>query len=195
LSDFGLDKPAARVSFNDQMILFGSNEALDGRRYVLADDQIHLIDDRYYYQSQLLLTALVDTAVVPPQRELTRLKLPGLQVQQQQGNWQLQQPESVLRAQPAPSVDHVNELLDEWQRARATRISLFQTDVATDNIELGFADGGVISLEILGREPELILGRRDLGLRYHFTSDYSERLLSLPQSVPTTGMAGPGDDD
>ena len=183
LSAFGLDKPLGTVVFNDQAILFGNNEPLNNRRYVLIGDQVHLTDDRNFYQSQLQLTALVDTALVPPGRSLKQIRLPGLLLQQHQGEWRSQWLSVAAEgpAQPAPTSADINSLVDEWRRASAMQVSHYQSDVAEGSIELEFADGETMALEILAREPELILGRRALNLRFHFSADQAERLLNLPQ--------------
>jgi len=178
LSAFGLEQPLARVLFNDRAVLFGDIEPLNNRRYVLIDDQVHLIDDRYFYQSQLLLSALVDTALLPAGSRLVQISLPGLSLGQHQGDWQLQSPDDGVEV---AAMDDVNELVNEWQNARALQVSRYQADVAEADIELVDADGGSMMLELLAREPELILGRKELGLRYHFTADQADRLLSLPR--------------
>jgi len=177
LAGFGLEEPLATVTFNDQSIEFGSSEPLHNRRYVRVDDQVHLIDERHFYQSQLLLTALVDTALLPPGRTLSGIVLPGLRLQHQDGDWHLS--DAAGKLDPDVSMDAINGLVDEWRHARAVQVSRYQADVAESVIVLTFADGESMQLELLARDPELILGRRELGLRYHFTPDQADRLLSL----------------
>lgn len=181
LSEFGLEHPAGKIVFNDQVIEFGDNEPINNHRYVRVGEQIHLIDDRYYYQSQMLLTALVDTALVPAGRSLKQIMLPDLTLQQQQqGQWQARwRPSASKSAALEPSKDAIDTLVDEWHRARAMRIDHYQADKTEDEIELEYGDGHRETLEILEREPELILGRKGLDLRYHLSADQGDRLLTL----------------
>ena len=180
LSGFGLEHPAGRIVFNDQVIEFGDNEPINNHRYVRVGEQIHLIDDRYYYQSQMMLTALVDTALVPAGRSLKQILLPDLTLQQQQGQWQARwRPSASKPTAVELRQDAIDTLVDEWRRARAMRIDRYQADMAEDEIELEYGDGQRETLEILEREPELILGRRGLDLRYHLSADQGDRLLTL----------------
>jgi len=196
LPEFGLDHPAGKVVFNDQVIEFGDNEPLNNRRYVRVGGQIHLIDDRYFYQSQLMLTALVDTALVPAGRTLKKIRVPGLMVQQQQGLWRGQWQPSAPRTDAAePSQAAVDALVDEWHRARAMQIDHYQADKAEAEIELEYSDGSREKLDILAREPELILGRQTLNLRYHLSADQGERLLTLSDSEAQHGPESAVSDD
>jgi len=180
LSEFGLEHPAGRIVFNDQAIEFGDNEPINNHRYVRVGDQIHLIDDRYYYQSQMMLTALIDTALVPAGSSLKQILLPDLKLQQQQGQWQARWRPSASKSTAVElRQDAIDTLVDEWRRARAMRIDHYQADKAEDEIELEYSDGHRETLEILEREPELILGRKGLDLRYHLSADQGDRLLTL----------------
>jgi len=192
LSGFWLEHPVGRIVFNDQTIEFGENEPLNNHRYIRVGEQIHLIDDRYYYQSQMMLTALVDTALVSAGRSLKRILLPDLTLQQQQGRWQssASKPDAM-----EPHQDAIDTLVDEWLRARAMRIDHYQADKAEDEIELEYSDGQRETLEILEREPELILGRKRLDLRYHLSADQGDRLLTLSDRDAEAVPAGAASDD
>jgi len=192
LSNFGLDHPLTRILFNDSAIAFGGNESLNRRRYVLVGDQVHLIDERHFYQSQLLVTALVDLALLPKDGVLSRISLPGLLLQQKgdDGGWQL----SGGSVQSPVSMDDINGLVDEWQNVHAVQVSRYQSDVAEGYVELLFDNGESMTLEMLARVPELILGRKTLGLRYHFDADQGDRLLGLPSSFSELSVTGSRDD-
>jgi hypothetical protein len=173
-ASFGLDPPRATVRLNDVTIAFGDSEPLHHRRYVQVGDQVHLIDDHFFYAAQLLLPALVDTALLPGDAEPVRLRLPDLVLDRTSGDWRLQPPDKAV------SMDRINALVAAWRHARAVRISAYQGETAQATIAVAFADGGHIEMEVLARTPELILGRRDLGLRYHFTAEQADKLLHLP---------------
>lgn len=48
LHRFGLSSPLARILLNDDAILFGTTEPIHGRRYLLHDGRIALVDDAYF---------------------------------------------------------------------------------------------------------------------------------------------------
>ena len=45
---FGLDKRAYQISFNDLAIAFGSTDPVEQLRYVMVNNEIHLVNDQYY---------------------------------------------------------------------------------------------------------------------------------------------------
>jgi len=48
LQIYGLDSPQLGISFDQHLVRFGIASTPAGQRYVLVDDQIHLIDDSYF---------------------------------------------------------------------------------------------------------------------------------------------------
>lgn len=52
LDRFGLAKPAVILSLDDHEFRFGGSEPLNGRRYLLYRNTIHLIDDGLFQQLQ-----------------------------------------------------------------------------------------------------------------------------------------------
>lgn len=49
LSLFGLAHPQTTIRFNNTEIAFGAEEPLHSHRYILLDQQIHLINNYYYF--------------------------------------------------------------------------------------------------------------------------------------------------
>ena len=179
LAPFGLDPPRAEIQLNDITVAFGDEEPIDHRRYVRVGEQVHLIADRYFYSSQLLLPALVDTALLPAAAVPVRIHLPDRELARVDGDWH------IAPADNGVSMDAINGLVDAWRHARAVRVSEYHGDTTQGAIDVSLADGTRLSFELLARSPELVLGRRDLGLRYHFTAEQGGHLLEL--SVPDSG--------
>ena len=90
------------------------------------------------------------------------------------------------RVEPATaealSQDDINRWVDEWRHASALRVEPYAGDGAIDTIRIAFRDGKALALDVIQKEPELILGRRDEKLRYYFAAPVSARLLSPPGS-------------
>ena len=49
LERFGLNEPRATLRFDKELWSFGASHPLDGRRYVLHEGTIHLIDNRFFH--------------------------------------------------------------------------------------------------------------------------------------------------
>lgn len=171
LTSFGLAPPHAVIRFNDVDIGFGDSEPIHHRRYVLVEGKIHLIADRYYYFSQLLLPALVDTALLPAAAVPVRIQLPDRELIRDNGDWH------IMPAEKQVSMDAINGLVNAWRHARAVQVSAYHGDRASDSIKIAFADGSQIDFAVLARSPELVLGRSDLGIRYHLTAEQARQLL------------------
>jgi len=179
LSNYGLDKPKASLKYNDLEIEFGDTEALNNRRYVRVGDNIHLIGDHYYYQSQLLLTALIDTALLPNNAVLDSIQLPGINLFRKKNGWELRENQT-----PAMALDAMMSIVDEWRYARAIQIDRYHNnDVAVGQVSLSLENGSQINFDIVSESPDLILGRKDLGISYHFAPQQAVRMLGFPQPV------------
>ena len=181
LPRYELQPPKGQVSLNGTVIRFGGTEPIEHRRYVLVNDRVHLIADSHYYQSQLTLPALVDNALVPPGRTLRALHLPGVEIQHlSDGKWKASGDKQKV------SMDDINIMLDEWRQARALDVSAYENDSAIGQIRLDFTDGSSLTYELLSNGPDWILGRRDIGMRYHLSETEAGQLW-LSGHMPDSG--------
>jgi len=186
LAAVGLEPPEVRVTYNGgEELAFGGQSPLDQRRYVRVGDVVHLVDGGSYYHLVGHHASFVDTTLLPPGARIAALHLPGLDVTQRDGRWQVS---------PRPdefSVDRVNALLEHWRLTRALQVSGHATDhhhgMHGDTARVEFADGRApITFLIEAREPELVLSRPELGLSYRLTAESAERLFSLPTVTAPT---------
>lgn len=181
LSRYQLQKPLGRISLDDTTIQFGGTEPLENRRYVLVDGQVHLIADNHYYQTMLSLPAVVDNALVPAGRKLQALHLPTIELRHgNNGSWQ------TIPRKPDISMDDINVMLDEWRNARALNISAYENDSPVGRVTLDFDDGSSLEYDVLEKEPDWILGRRDIGMRFHLGQTLAEQLW-LTGPLPVSG--------
>ena len=49
LQRFELDEPRVTLRFDQELWSFGASHPLDGRRYVLHNGSVHLVDDRFFH--------------------------------------------------------------------------------------------------------------------------------------------------
>lgn len=178
LDKFRLDPPASVLRLNDVELAFGDSEPLDNRRYVRVGATVHLIDDDYFYRLQAGFPVFVSNQLLPPQARPAQIRLPDFSVARADGQWTLSP------APQQPSMDVLNEFADAWQRAQAVEIDRYQGEPSRARITVSF-EGDVAPIEflLLETEPELVLARADLGLRYHLTAEQAHGLVQPPSAA------------
>lgn len=182
LGAYSLDHPLAEVRFNDVEVAFGGNEPLNNRRYVRIGSTISLIADSFYYQVIADLSSFVALNPLPADSQLTRIVLPKLDIRKtDNGEWQVNAPGKDV------SPDDVNTLQDAWRQAQAVRVSPYTGGDAVIGVVTIFMDQPPqkLDFQVLQAESELILGRADIGMRYHFSEEQAGRLMlqSTEQAV------------
>jgi hypothetical protein len=175
LAQFHLRDPALIIRLDNTVLRFGTTDALKGHRYLQLGDTVHLITDRYSHLVRGELTQLLSPRLLPADSNLTSLRLPGIHLQQRDGNWRID-------GQPAEiSTDRIQQLLDEWRHARALKVSRSTATAAQDFVELRTElDASPLRFGLQRTADEIIFSRDDLGLSYHFSHESGERLLELP---------------
>lgn len=174
-----LDTPTLVLTTNKLSLEFGTTEALSGSRYVKIANTVHLITDRYTHLARGAATAFVSPALIPMNANITALRLPHLLLRNETGHWQAEGANA-----DAASADQIQQLLDEWRHARALlvtkEVSKLDTIAPTESIFVHLAtETDPVQFGLLRTDDEIILMRKDLGLRYHFPLETGERLLSL----------------
>lgn len=178
LAKFGLEPPATVLRLNDIELAFGDSEPINNRRYVRVGATVHLIDDDYYYRLQADYTAFVSNRLLPPQGKPTAITLPSFDVARApDGQW------TVSPAETQPSMDAINGFVDEWRRAQAVEIDRFQGGSSQGAITVSLeGDEAPVEFLLVETEPETVLARADIGLRFHLTAEQARRLLQPPSS-------------
>lgn len=60
LEEYGLEQTQTRIRFNNTDLVFGKEEPLHSHRYVLYNQQIHLINNYYYYLLRSDISHFID---------------------------------------------------------------------------------------------------------------------------------------
>lgn len=176
LSRFGLDKPAARVWFDDQEIDFGALHPIKNEVYVLYHNEVVLIPGHYLAASTYPYTNFIDSGLFDDGLKLTAIKLPDFTLAQKDGVWRRQPEDKQL------TTDRVNDFAAEWQNARALTVDKYSGKEAIGEIEVTATHDGKtenLVLGILAYKPEFVLHRPDEDLEYHFTEETGKHLLNL----------------
>jgi len=183
LKRFGLATPQARALFDGKKVLFGDTDAIHGRRYVLFDGKIALVDDNFFSHLSASAANYVNPALLGRDPILQEIVLPGIRVYRQTGDWHLES--SGANA----SAESIERLINTWTHAQATAVRPYESSLDwNDVIRVELADGP-IQFDLARTKYELILGRPDMGIQYHVTKGTGERLLSL--TIPDQQVRSP----
>ena len=177
LARFGLAPPQARILLDDKEVLFGNTEPIHGRRYLLYDGKVALVDDAFFSHVRSSAANYVNLALLGRGPSPQSFVLPGIRIYRDAGNWRLDSDHGNTDA------DSISMLVDAWRHAQATAVRPYEQSLDwNDAIRIELADGG-LRFDLAHTEYELILGRPELGIQYHVTKATGARLL---------GSASPG---
>lgn len=176
LARFGLVSPRARLLLDGKEILFGDTEPIHGRRYLLFNGQVALVDDNYFSHLSSSAANFVDPALLGSKPSLQSIELPTMRIYRDSGDWRLDPADADV------SADKITRLVDSWRGAQATAVRPYEQSLDRDGeIRVVLADGSV-TFDLARTEYEVILGRPDLGIQYHLTKATGARLLGLTSS-------------
>jgi hypothetical protein len=194
LTELGLERPAARVYLGERELAFGTTAPIDGRRYVLVGETVHLVADRHFHLLSAETAEFVSTRLLPHGARVRALQLPDWQLaRSEEGRWQLSPADPGLSADAAPL------LARSWEEADAVWVQPYEPTEALDEIKVQVEDRDTpLHFALLSRHPELVLKPSDLPLQFHFPEEAARWLLEPAvntdpewvDSVPPSG--GPG---
>ena len=189
LQRFGLAEPKVRMEVDADAFAFGDTSPMNGQRYVLYKDQVHLTMDVLYDQLLADPGDFVSPRLVEEGRELTAIELPGATAEHGESGW-------VLRPEDASvKTEALAKLADDWLSAQALAVRKRRDAPSQDTVTLELKDAP-LRFEVLAREPLLVLARPELGLEYRLGSGMAERLLrpvGTEKKDPSAGQEASGD--
>ncbi|GMR03954.1 MAG: hypothetical protein BMS9Abin22_470 [Gammaproteobacteria bacterium] len=178
LARYGLDKPSARVSLDDEEIIFGAMHPIKNQHYVRYRDEVHLIHSRYFAPVAYRYSNYIDTRLLEEGRTPIGFKFPAFRLTLKDGNWHRQPGNDKL------TTDSINKFVQEWRHARALSVERYSKKPALGQIKITFTKNDkteTLTLAILGYKPDFILYRKDEGLEYHFPEGIGKRLLKISE--------------
>jgi hypothetical protein len=175
LVQFGLAPPLAVLRFDALLLEVGDTEPLSGRRYLHnpAQDQVHLVEDRWFGQVFGSAAAWVDPRPLPEGATPVRIALPDAVWRRAGAAWRREPPD------PALSADAGVTLVESWRRARALSVRALDPGVAW-NREVSVSlegEDGALRFAVGEERGAVLLARRDLGLQYRFLERQGRALL------------------
>lgn len=172
--ELGLDPPGYTVTLNDQSIAIGGTEPIKYRRYVQIGDTLGLIDDPPSAALDADHSDLVAREVLPPGAELSKLELPGWVLEKNtQGQWTSPQKAAATSTQ-------LTKIVEGWNAARAMwNAAEPEENPKGDAVRLTLADGSVIELVVIERDPQLVLSRPAYKVRYTLSKVLASELFEV----------------
>lgn len=185
----GLAPPRATIRFGDAPVMaIGARTPIDGRkdtRYVRVGDTVALVALPNAAVVDLNWPRWIDPHLLAPDARLEALQLPGLTLTRADtGGW-LVSPNSRDRG-----ADAAQFTIDAWRRARAMRITRARDKPAMADVKLVFADGRSRRLEVVARQPQLLLRDPALGITYHLPSNMAAPLLDMRHPATALNRMG-----
>lgn len=182
LGELELDPPRYEVQLDDTVLQIGGVEPIEFRRYVRVGDTVHLVPDPPSAALDADPSDLVAKQLIPADRQIVQIELPELTLARAEPGWTL------LPDDPDASADQKQQLADAWASARAMWHKLPDEFGATEpDIRITLDDGSEVTATIVAREPQLILGRPDLGIHQHLSRAQVDTLLRVPDPPAETG--------
>lgn len=173
LAPLGLHQPVATLRFNDSQLLFGTNNNIGARRYAMIESKVYLLPDAHLPFISQGLAGVIDRHLLPQRFVPQSLQLPDFDIQRSDDNdWHSPQ---------APHLASVRlgQLVANWQSLKASRVTRYTPGAASLKvIGLQLADGQSMEFLLMSTDPEIVIAHPQIGLQYHFRSDYYNQLIS-----------------
>ncbi|MDB5968309.1 MAG: hypothetical protein JWQ90_759 [Hydrocarboniphaga sp.] len=187
LKELGLAPARYRITLNEHSIDFGGEEPLKYRRYVLVDGkQIELIDDPGSAAFDADYSDLVAKNLLPASADITRIAAPGLSIEKTAGGvW-------LSPDHPQARPEQLLAVITAWKNAKALfNAAIDPEDAKAEPVTLTLSDGRTLGFNIVSRDPQLVLSRADLGVRYTLSKADIDMLLKLGTPAPAAKTQTP----
>lgn len=173
LAKFGLDHPQAVLQADGVELRFGNLDPLNHRRYLLYNDQIHLVADSDLTTATSPWNYFVSPLIVPKGAQIKSLAVPGLgEVSQGEKGWHYS------GKMPPASADLMQTLVDDWSNARALSVEPVSSKGSHEVVVITFEDDRPpLKLKLVRSADELVLIPADLGVEYHLAPEQANDLF------------------
>lgn len=194
LDKFGLNNPSLKLklirpdaSFAE--FDFGEHNNITEEQYVLHDNTVYLIANNYQEVAITQPIELIDKNLIKPTEKIVGFDFSHLEVWSDSemnldlvaGQWK------VNIANAKPSQNEIAEWLEfSWLKNPADSVDFYPSSSRETyaSFEVKMADGTKVHFDRIQESPEVILGRPDEGLAYHFKADVGFNLMNPPINVP-----------
>lgn len=194
LAKFGLDKPQLKLKLSSaagaEEFSFGTFNTVTEEQYVGYKDAVYLLSGGYAEAASTQPVELIDKNTLTKNEakqivgfdfaHLEQWQVLQLKVDIVDGNWKTNAPKAKI------TQNEMNEWLDfSWKQAQAKQVELYTPDhkITYPSFELKLKDGKKIHFDKIQEAPDLLLGRPDEGLIYHFSNDVGFTMVNPPLNI------------
>lgn len=171
LMRFDLDQPQARLTLGEQTFSFGAFNPLSAEQYVATADNVYLVSPRYGAAVAMPPNTFVNHLLLADNETPSGFDFPGYKLTRVNGAWSMSPTPAEL------SQDQLNRFADEWRLAYSIASEPAKPAPGAEQIRIMLDNGGSVLLQVLQKQPQLILLRDDEMIAYRFTGDVAKRLL------------------
>lgn len=194
LAKYGLDNPQLRLKLTntqgEQVFSFGTFNPVTEEQYVAFNDAIYMLSVGYAEAASTQPIELIDKNILTKDEvkqiagfDFSRLEQWAdlrLNVALTDGQWKVNAPKAKI------TQNEMNEWLDfSWKQAQANKVELYtpERNANYPSFAVKLKNGKSVRFDKVQESPDLLLGRPDEGLLYHFNADVGFNMLNPPLNI------------
>ena len=194
LAKYGVDNPQLRLKLSgaslNEEFAFGTYNPVSDEQYVAYKDGIYLLPGSYSEAAKTQPVEMVDKMPLTPSEakqiagfDFSRLEQwveTQMRVDITNGKWT----SNVAKAKITQN--EMNEWLDfSWKQAQAKSVELYTPNhkESYPSFEVKLKNGKKVYFDKISEAPDLLLGRPDEGIIYHFSNDVGFNMLNPPLNL------------
>jgi Domain of unknown function (DUF4340) len=194
LEKYGLDKPLLKLKLTKpdgvEEFSFGTFNSVTEEQYVGYKDGVYLLPISYSEAADTQPIELVDKMPLTKDEakqiagfdfsRLEQWQANALNVEVTDGKWKTNEKKAKI------TQNEMNEWLDfSWKQAQAKQVELYVPDHKTPypSFDIKLKDGKKVHFDKISEAPDLLLGRPDEGIMYHFSNDVGFGMLNPPLNL------------
>ena len=194
LAKFGLDKPQLKLKLTkatgDEVFNFGTFNSVTEEQYVGYKDAVYLLSGGYAEAAATQPIELIEKTPLTKNEakqiagfnfsRLEQWQANALNVDVADGKWKTNEPKAKI------TQNEMNEWLDfSWKQAQAKQVELYTPDhkITYPSFDVKLKDGKKVHFDKIQEAPDLLLGRPDEGVMYHFSNDVGFNMLNPPLNI------------
>ena len=194
LAKFGLDKPQLKLKLTkatgEEVFSFGTFNSVTEEQYVGYKDAVYLLPGSY---AEAATTQAIELIEKTPLTKNEAIQITGfnfsrleqwqanaLNVDIADGKWKTNEPKAKI------TQNEMNEWLDfSWKQAQAKQVELYVPDhkITYPSFEVKLKDGKKVHFDKISEAPDLLIGRPDEGIMYHFSNDVGFGMVNPPLNI------------
>lgn len=187
LARFDLDKPGVVLRVGEQSLAFGALNSLTQDQYVLSGDSVYLINSYHGMQIPDSPDRLLTHSLFAEGEKPVSIDVGILSATQKDGKWTVTRPAgAAVPADKELSQDDLNRWADDWRLSSSLMTQPYDLRPGIGQVRVTLADGKTLVLEVLQREPDLILARTDELLQFQYSTQAGKRLMDPQPEPPAT---------